>query len=404
MLIDLRATLNSEVVGGRPNYLSLRSERTLSTGGQSDNAIIQGDNRLALALLKERYLGKVRCAYIDPPYNNNERYRHYVDRRDDEAWLSEIVQCVELIKPLLRLDGSLWVSIDDRQVHYLKVALDKVFGRQNFVSTIIWEQRTTRENRKVFSNNHEYILVYAAELKEFATKRGLLKWDDKSLSRFKNPDNDPRGPWQSVSANVQDGHATRSQFYEVVAPNGRMHRPPKGRCWVYTEARMRVEIGRDNVWFGKNGDSVPRLKRFLKDSRSGLTPHTLWRADEVGTNDQAKKHLLGLLRSRSVFDTPKPEGLMRRILSIASDPKDLILDAYLGSGTTAAVAHKMGRRYIGIEKGNHVVSHCVDRLRRVVRGEQGGVSGEVGWTGGGAFSFYKLDCTDDRTKITNKTA
>ena len=268
--------------------------KSLSSGGATDNAIIQGDNRLALQLLRQRYEGKIRCAYIDPPYNNQESYTHYEDRSDHEVWLADVIACVKQIKPLLRPDGSLWVSIDDREVHYLKVALDKVFGRENFVTTIVWQQRTTRENRKVFSNNHEYLLVYASNLAKFKAKRGLLDWDEEVVSRFKNADNDPRGPWQSVSANVQAGHATKSQFYEVVAPNGTRHNPPKGRCWVYNEVRMKAEIAKKNVWFGSSGSCVPRLKRFLRDARRGFTPHTLWSAEEVGTNDHAKKHLLEL--------------------------------------------------------------------------------------------------------------
>jgi adenine-specific DNA-methyltransferase len=402
MLTDLHTTLDNRADGGRIHSITLQSVLSLSTGGETENAIIQGDNRLALDLLKQKYKGKIRCAYIDPPYNNQERYAHYSDSQNHDEWLAEIVACAENIKPLLRADGSLWISIDDRQVHYLKVALDEVFGRENFVSTIIWQQRTTRENRKVFSNNHEYLLVYAIDMREFKTKRGLLDWDDEILSRFKNPDNDPRGAWQSVSANVQDGHATKSQFYELVAPNGRKHKPPKGRCWVYNKARMQDEIKNKNVWFGRSGNSVPRLKRFLSDARRGFTPHTLWPAQEVGTNDHAKKHLLELFPRHVLFDTPKPESLIKRILSIASDPGDLVLDAYLGSGTTAAVAHKMSRRYIGIERGDHAATHCVERIRKVIAGEQGGVSLELNWKGGGAFQFYRLDRKEDRSKIAGK--
>ena len=399
MLSDLQATLDTGAGGGRTHSVSFRAVKGLSSGGESDNAIIHGDNQLALELLKQRYAGKIRCAYIDPPYNNQERYTHYEDAQSHDAWLSDVVACARRIRSLLRPDGSLWVSIDDWQVHYLKVALDEVFGRENFVTTIIWEQRTTRENRKVFSNNHEYLLVYAMEFGRFKDKRGLLDWNDEVLSRFKNPDNDPRGPWQSVSANVQAGHATKSQFYDLLAPNGRKHEPPKGRCWVYNEARMKKEIAENNVWFGKNGDGVPRLKRFLRDARRGFTPQTLWTAGEVGTNDHAKKHLLELFTKQAVFDTPKPEALINRVLCIASEPNDLVLDAYLGSGTTAAVAHKMRRRYIGIERGDHAATHCVDRIRKVIAGEQGGVSGSLGWTGGGGFHFYKLDRQEDRSSI-----
>ena len=399
MLTDLQAALETGAEGGRTHSVSFQAVKGLSSGGESDNAIIQGDNQVALELLKLRYARKIRCAYIDPPYNNQERYTHYSDAQSHETWLAEIVACATQIKSLLRPDGSLWVSIDDRQVHYLKVALDEVFGRANFVTTIIWEQRTTRENRKVFSNNHEYILVYAADFNRFKDKRGLLDWDEEVLTRFKNPDNDPRGPWQSVTANVQAGHATKSQFYDVIAPNGWRHEPPKGRCWVYNEARMKKEIAENNVWFGTNGDGVPRLKRFLRDARPGFTPHTLWKAEEVGTNDHAKKHLLELFTKQELFDTPKPEALIQRILSIASEPNDIVLDAYLGSGTTAAVAHKMGRRYIGIEQGDHAATHCVDRIRKVIAGEQGGASRSLGWTGGGAFHFYTLNRQEDRVSI-----
>jgi adenine-specific DNA-methyltransferase len=312
-----------------------------------------------------------------------ESYNHYTDRQTHGHWLEQIEDVCRRIHPLLTPDGSLWVSIDDREMHYLKVALDGIFGRHNFINTIVWEQRTTRENRKVFSNNHEYILVYAKDCVSFKKTRGLLEWDEAVLTRYKNPDRDLRGPWQSVSANAQAGHATASQFYELVAPNGRRHLPPKGRCWVYSENRMREEIEKGNIWFGRDGSGVPRIKKFLHQVKRGFTPHTLWKAEEVGTNDAAKKHLLNLFPDEQVFDTPKPESLIHRVLTIASSPGDLVLDAYLGSGTTAAVAHKMGRRYVGIECGDHAITHCADRIRKVIAGENGGISSAVKWEGGG---------------------
>lgn len=357
---------------------------------ETGNAIIRGDNELVLEVLKEQLKGRVSCVYIDPPYNNRENYTHYSDNQSEVDWLECTVRCVTRLKDTLTESGSIWISIDDGQMHYLKVALDQIFGRDNFATTIIWQQRTTRENRKTFSNNHEYILVYAKNLSKFKKSRGTLDWDAKVLSRFKNPDNDPRGPWQSVSANAQAGHATPSQFYDLIAPNGKLHRPPNGRCWVFNQKRMKTEISKNNIWFGREGNGVPRIKKFLSEANRGLTPHTLWLADEVGTNDSAKKHILELLPSNSVFDTPKPESLIQRILKIATSPKDLILDAYLGSGTTAAVAQKMGRRYIGIELGDHILTHCVERLRKVIDGEQGGISNSVGWKGGGGFDFLEL--------------
>jgi adenine-specific DNA-methyltransferase len=362
------------------------------SGGErnSGNYIVHGENTLVLSRLAASSPGTVRAVYIDPPYNNGERYHHYNDSLSHDTWLEQIVRRLHLLKPLLTDDGSVWISIDDREVHYLKVAADAVFGRENFVSTIIWEQRTTRENRKVFSNNHEYLLVYAKEAKRFRESRNCLPATDAILDRYKNPDNDPRGSWQSVSASVQAGHATASQFYTLVAPNGRRHEPPKGRCWIYSKERMLQEIRDNNIWFGKNGNNVPRIKRLMTKKLPGLTPETLWPAHDVGTNDSAKKHLLQLFPNEPVFDTPKPEELIYRVLQIATRPGEIVLDAYLGSGTTAAVAHKMGRHYVGIERGDHALALCATRLKSVVNGEAGGISSAVGWKGGGGFDFFRL--------------
>ncbi len=285
----------------------------------------------------------------------------------------------------------MWISIDDTEVHYLKVVADRVFGRGNFITTIVWQQRTTRENRSVFSNNHEYILVYSRNPQLFKRSRNLLPPSAEQLSRYKNPDNDPRGPWQSVSANVQAGHAVASQFYTIVAPNGKVHGPPNGRCWAYNEERMKIEITAGNIWFGADGFGVPRIKRFLGAAKVGLTPETLWFGENVGTNDSAKKHFLSLFPGLEVFDTPKPEQLIQRILEISTNEQDLVLDCYLGSGTTAAVAHKLNRKYIGIERGDHAKSIVSSRLHKVIESEPGGISNEVGWGGGGGFGFFRLD-------------
>lgn len=364
---------------------------TLSYGAsRAPNRLIHGDNLAVLDMVGRDLRSAVRCVYIDPPYNNQERYTHYDDRRSHITWAAEIEQVLKGLMPLLSSDGSLWISIDDAELHYLKVLCDEIVGRERFVTTIVWEHRTTRENRRVFSNNHEYVLVYAADPGAFKASRNPVRASDEILARYKNPDDDPRGPWQSVSLTAQAGHGTPQQHYEVVAPNGRRHRPPKGRCWIYNERRMRQAMEEGEVWFGSDGNGVPRLKRFLSSAPRGVTPPTLWTADFAGTSAKAKREVLKLFPDEAVFDTPKPEQLLSRILEIATDPGDLVLDAYLGSGTTAAVAHKMKRRWLGIENGEHAITHCASRLRMVVEGEQGGISKEVRWRGGGGFRFQRL--------------
>lgn len=372
------------------NLPGLRHVTKLSCGERhSGNAIIQAENLKALDILMPRFEATVRCCYIDPPYNNREKHYHYHDSRDHRTWLEETTARVEALAEFLRDDGSLWISIDDREVHYLKVACDKILGRKNFVTTIIWQQRTSRENRKVFSNNHEYLLVYAKDIRRFNATRNSLAISPEVKSRYKNPDNDPRGLWQSITAHAQAGHGTPAQFYKLVSPTGKVHLPPPGRCWIYALKRMRHEIDEGNIWFGGEGKGVPRIKRFLSEVRTGLTPETLWTAKDVGTNDSAKKHVLQMF-PKDVFDTPKPETLIYRILEIATSPGDLVLDAYLGSGTTAAVAHKSGRQYIGIEQGDHAVTHCAKRLSFVVDGDSAGISGLIGWHGGGGFDFFRV--------------
>lgn len=353
------------------------------------NLIIKGDNIKVLKKLLPDFNNQVKCIYIDPPYNNGESYNHYDDDYTHQAWLDEMTETLLNLKPFLTEDGSIWISIDDSEMHYLKIAADKVFGRHNFVTTIIWQQRTTRENRSVFSNNHEYILVYCINQTEFKKNRNLLPVTEDILKRYKNPDNDPRGDWQSVSANVQDGHAVPTQYYDIIAPNGKIHSPPNGRCWCYSKERMNNEILNNNIWFGRDGNGVPRIKKFLNGKSRGLTPETLWLGTIAGTNKSAKKHFLQLFPNEKVFDTPKPEELIKLILEIATNENDIVLDCYLGSGTTVSTAHKMNRQYIGIEKGNHIADIVLERMKLVINGEKGGISQIINWSGGGNFTFKK---------------
>jgi adenine-specific DNA-methyltransferase len=357
-----------------------------------DNRLIFGDNLLALKALEQEFTGKIKCIYIDPPYNTGSAFEHYDDGIEHSIWLSLIRDRLEILRGLLTADGSLWISIDDNEAHYLKILCDEVFVRENFVATIIWEKRKSRENRRVFSFNHDYILVFAKNKQAFELVCNSVALSNDVLSRYKNPDNDSRGPWQSVSANAQAGHATPSQFYKLKLPSGRVVEPPKGRCWLYTKERMDEQIAAGNIWFGTDGDNAPRIKKFLSESSDkGLTPETIWPATEVGTNDEAKKGLIELLPDTSVFDNLKPEALLERVIHIATNHGDIVLDSFAGSGTTGTVAHKMGRRWIMVELGEHCHTHIIPRLKKVIDGEdKGGITEAVGWKGGGGFRYYRL--------------
>lgn len=350
--------------------------------------IIHGENSEVLDCLILDYREKVDCIYIDPPYNNGENYTHYDDTIHDQ-WLSDVSNRLRKLRELLAANGSIWISIDDGEVHYLKVAADKIFGRKNFITTIVWQQRTTRENRKAFSNNHEYILVYAKDKKTFNRSINKLPASQEMNDRYKNPDNDVRGRWQSVSLNVQSGHAVKSQFYEILSPGGKKHSPPNGRCWAYNKSKVDALIKDGRIWFGRDGKGVPRIKKYLSESTLSMTPETLWLGSDVGTNKEAKKHLLKLFPNKEVFDTPKPERLIQRIFEIATNPGDLILDAYVGSGASIAVAHKMNRQYIGIDQGEHIVDYTLQRQNLVLAGDDLGVCTKKSEENEG-FEFFRL--------------
>lgn len=368
----------------------LKYSKKYSIGDFGGNLFIRGDNHIILELLKKSYKNKVKCIYIDPPYNNGEKYYHYKDNKNHKEWLKDISIILDKLKGYLTDDGSIWISIDDGEMHYLKIAADKIFGRNNFINTIIWQHRATRENRNIFSNNHEYILVYAKNVNKFRHSRNKITSQNDIISRYKNPDDDPRGPWQSVSAHVQSGHGVKSQFYDIVAPDGKIHKLPNGRCWMYNKEKMMDEINNNNIWFGKDGNGVPRVKKFYHYKNLLVTPESLWLSNEVGTTDLAKKQIIKLFKEKPIFDTPKPEQLIKRILEIATNEGDIVLDAYLGSGTTIAVSHKMNRRYIGIEKENRTIKYVIDRMAQVVNGEGGGISKEINWRGGYGFKYYYI--------------
>ncbi len=348
--------------------------------------LILGDNQKVLKDIKDTYEHQVSLIYIDPPYNRGDDFKFYKDTKNHDDWLEEMRTTIIELREFLSAEGSIWISIDDSEMAYLKVCCDEIFGRENFVSTIVWQKRNTRENRRIFSNNHEYVLVYAKDINKFKKKRNLLPATQKLLDRYKNPDNDTRGSWQSVTLSVQAGHAVKSQFYTIVSPTGKKHKPPKGRCWIYNEERMQEEIKNNNIWFGSDGNGVPRLKKILDVSKLGMVPETLWNVEFAGSTKEAKQELLALeIYDEDVFDTPKPEQLIYRIMQIATNENDLVLDCFMGSGTTVAVAHKFGRNYIGIELNKKVYKYASERLKKVCNGESGGISSALVWNGGGEY-------------------
>ncbi len=377
---------------GKAPYRLLEPVAELSAGDPAaENMLIQGDNLHALKALLPFYAGRVKCIYIDPPYNTRSAFTHYDDNLEHSQWLAMIYPRLELLRDLLAEDGSIWVSIDDNEGHYLKVVMDEVFGRGNFVAHIVWQKTHTRENRTDFATVHDTVLLFAKNRQLWKEIRNPLPASENQIERYENPDNDPRGPWASLPAHAKAEKGRRqAQFFTVTTPSGRKVDPPAGRCWLYTEPRFAEMVADNRIWFGANGENVPRVKKFLSEVQSGLVPSTLWMHSEVGTSGSAKNEITTLFPGDVPFSTPKPEHMLYRIIHIATNPGDLVLDSFLGSGTTAAVAHKMGRRYIGIELGEHAVTHCVPRLRKVIEGEQGGISQAVGWQGGGGFRFFRL--------------
>ncbi|MFZ2899043.1 MAG: site-specific DNA-methyltransferase [Saprospiraceae bacterium] len=351
--------------------------------------LIHGDNLLALKALEQDYAGKVKCIYIDPPYNTGSAFEHYDDGLEHSQWLNLMSPRLKLLKNLLAEDGSIWISIDDNEGHYLKVLCDEVFGRSNFVANVIWQKRTSPDNRLKLGAAHDHILVYG---KTPFIHQGFnqLEVSEARKKDFKNPDNDPRGPWASTDCTAQAGHGSPSQFYKLTTPAGRVIELPSDLCWRYTKERMEEEIKAGRIWFGKDGLGVPRKKTYLSEIM-GQNAWTWWTNKEVGHNQEAKKEIKVLFSGENTFDTPKPERLLERIIHLATNPNDLILDSFLGSGTTIAVAHKMNRRWIGIELGEHAYTHCQPRMKKVVDGlDEGGITKSAGWEGGGGFRFYEL--------------
>lgn len=366
---------------------SYHATKRVSKDDIFDNMLIHGDNLLALKALEQEYAGKIKCIYIDPPYNTGNAFEHYDDGIEHSLWLSLMRDRLELLRNLLSDDGSIWINLDDNESHYCKVLCDELFSRCNFVANVIWQKKFSPSNdAKWLSDNHDHILVYAKN--KDVWRPNLLPRSGEMNSRYKNPDNDKRGLWTSGDISVKTYTATCD--YPITTPSGRIVNPPKGYCWRYSKEKFDNLVLENKIWFGSDGDGVPRIKRFLSDVKDGITCLTVWTYQEVGHNQDAKKEVKSF-NDTNVFSTPKPERLIERILTLGSNKGDLVLDSFLGSGTTAAVAHKMGRRWIGIELGDHCDTHCAPRLKKVIDGEdQGGITKSANWQGGGGFRYYNL--------------
>ncbi|MGH7932711.1 MAG: site-specific DNA-methyltransferase, partial [Candidatus Binataceae bacterium] len=353
-----------------------------------DNRLIFGDNLLALKALEQEFAGKIKCIYIDPPYNTGSAFEHYDDGVEHSLWLSLMRDRLDLLRRLLRDDGSIWISIDDNEVAYLRVLMDEVFGRSGFVACNVWQKRYSRENREAIGDAHEYVLVYAKEPGRFKEARNLLPLQEKQRKVYSNPNNDKRGPWQSVSLLAQ-GYRP-NQMYEIVSPSGRHHVPPPGNCWKIIREEFDKLVADDRVYFGKDGNGVPRRMHFLRDAL-GLVPWTWWPHEDVGHTGEAKNEANALFGAEVSFGTPKPERLLRQVLAIATSHGEWVLDSFAGSGTTGAVAQKMGRRWIMVELGEHCHTHIIPRLKKVIDGSDlGGITQAVDWKGGGGFRYFHL--------------
>lgn len=366
---------------------SYHAKKRISDKDIFDNRLIFGDNLLALKALEQEFSGQVKCVFIDPPYNTGSAFAHYDDGLEHSIWLGLMRDRLEVIHRLMSDDGSLWITIDDNEAHYLKVLCDEVFGRANYVGSAVWQKKYgAKSDSKYLSESHDYVLVYAKN-KDKLTIHRLARTAEQD-SRYKNQDSDPRGPW--TSGDLLRNEARDYAIYEIVGPSGRKHWPPDGTSWRFTKEKFAELVADNRIWFGAKGDNVPRLKRFLDEVSDSVPATTWWEHKDVGHNDEAKKEIRSLFES-DLFDTPKPERLLKRVLELSSLPGDIVLDSFSGSGTTGAVAHKMGRRWIMVELGEHCHSHIIPRMKKVIDGgDRGGVTEAVNWLGGGGFRYYSL--------------
>ncbi|MCK9194381.1 MAG: site-specific DNA-methyltransferase [Nevskia sp.] len=399
---DTRPRLEPRILLEDPTR-SYHAKQRVGENDLFDNRLIFGDNLLALKALEQEFSGKVKCVFIDPPYNTGSAFTHYDDGVEHSIWLSLMRDRLEIIRRLLSNDGSRWITIDDNECHYLKVLCDEMFGRACFIADIAWKRRDGAPNDRKIGSTYDHVLIYAKERSGGAKKTtaeeafNLMQRTDKADSQYQLYQEpfgfDERGPFRKVDStgNAKGGLFVQSLIYPVTNPfTGSEVFPRKGRCWVYSKEEMLAMVADRRFFWGKDGKAgTPMRKLFKSEAKSGMSAPTIW--DDVGLNQHAAREIELLFGEKASFETPKPEGLMRRIIEIATNHNDLVLDSFAGSGTTGAVAHKMGRRWIMVELGEHCHTHVIPRLKKVIdNDDKGGITESVGWQGGGGFRYYRL--------------
>lgn len=359
-------------------YRLLDYDPSLSCGEKnSGNLIVQGDNLAALKSLLPFYRARVKCIYIDPPYNTHSAFEHYDDNLEHSAWLSMMYPRLELLREFLSDDGAIFISIDDNEQAHLKLICDEIFGAQNFIANVIWEKKYSPQNdAKWLSDNHDFILVYA--LNKNLWRPNLLPRTAEMDARYKNPDNDPRGAWMSDNLSAKTYNANCD--YPITTPSGRIVNPPASRAWIFNREKFNQLVADNRIWFGKDGNGVPRVKKFLSEVQQGSVSKTIWFRDEVGDNQDAKHEIKNILSGADIFDTPKPTRLIEKILRLATEKNSIVLDAFAGSGTTAHAVINLNnsdggaRKFILIEEKEYCRTITAERVKRV----------------GGSFDYCRL--------------
>ena len=352
----------------------------------TDNLIIKGNNLLVLHSIKKEFVGKVKLIYIDPPYNTGNDGFKYNDNFNHSTWLTFMKNRLEVARELLNNNGSIWINIDDREGHYLKILCDEIMGRDNFIINFIWQKKYSPSNdAKFFSDNHDHILVFAKDRSRF--KANLLPRSEEMNKRYTNPDNDYRGSWKPGGFSVKT--YTKDYDYPIETPSGRVVNPPSGSCWQTSKDNFFKKIKDNRIWFGVNGDSKPQLKQFFSEVQQGVVSKSIWLHSEVGHNQISRSEIIGYFGEYK-FSTPKPESLLKRIIELSTKENDIVLDFFAGSATTLAVAMKLKRRFIGIEQMDYIKTVSVERIKKVIEGVNVGISKSVNWRGGGSFTYFEL--------------